>query len=155
MKSALLLALLATPWLAGSASAQSNYLSNYGGGGGGGYLSAYGGGSGGGDYRSALGAYGGGYGSGGGGSFGDGYINTATAKRSHFQRGGDAFGFTGRFVGGYNAQWHGMAWNNGLRNLGFGSANRAAPCGNFQRAAARCRNTTMAWDPTFQTRRGW
>jgi hypothetical protein len=130
------LILLATPWVAGSALAQSNYLSAYGGGGGNRYLSAYSGGGGSGDYRNALGAY-----QGSGSRYGfnnTGYSGANAGTQSHF-RGGVAHFNT--------ANW---GWANALR-----STHIAAPCGNFQRAAARCRKTTTAWDPTFVSQRGW
>ncbi|MCA3244592.1 MAG: hypothetical protein INF43_04735 [Alphaproteobacteria bacterium] len=130
------LLLLATPWVAGQAMAQSHYLSAYGGGSGSNYLSAYSGGGGSGDYRSALNAYQGGGGYGFGTS--NGYSGAYAATYAH-SRGGFAP------LGG---QW---GWANALR----GNANPAPPCGNFQRAAVRCRKTTTAWDPTFVSQRGW
>jgi hypothetical protein len=131
----LLLAMLpAMILMAGGAVAQSNYLSAYGGGSSN-YLSAYGGG-GGSDYRDALMAYGrgGGYlGSGGG------FFNTNAGKAGHFRG------------GGVQQPVASVAWG----NTWHGRRPLPTPCGNFLRAAARCRLTTLAWDPTFQTQRAW
>ncbi len=152
---ALLVALV--PLMAGVAVGQNNLLSNYGGGSGNRILSAYGGSGGGGDYRNALRNYGG-----GGSSYpdvGNGYTGAYAAKRSHTQGGGGNAhsGFSGRFTGSFNAQWLGLGWNNALGSGGsrWQQASSTPPCGNFQRAGARCRATTTAWDPTFSSQRGW
>ncbi len=97
-------------------------------------LSAYSGG-GGSDYRSALSRY-----RGGGTRYAapSQYVNARAPKYSHY-RGG---------FGGSTLGWAQALGANTTRSL-------PAPCGNFQRAAAGCRKTTTAWDPSFQTQRAW
>jgi hypothetical protein len=157
MKTALTLALLLATLVVGGAVAQNNLLSAYGGGGNGRLLSGYGGGGSTGDYRSSLSRYGG-----RGSSYGDvgnGYTGAYAPTYSHFHGGGGRphSGFTGHFTGRFNAQWNGLGWNNALgqERRAWARAANTPPCGNFSRAAASCRHTTMAWDPTLSSQRGW